>query len=40
MAVDPMLAAAADNPVGQAVVQWGLGFGPVWARLGAAQPAG
>jgi hypothetical protein len=35
MAVDPWLAAAADNPVGQAVVLWGLGFGPVWARLGA-----
>ena len=41
MAVDPALAAAADNPVGQAVVQWGLGFGPVWSRLSAppARPA-
>ena len=38
MAVDPALAAAADNPVGQAVVQWGVGFGPVWARLGAPDP--
>jgi hypothetical protein len=38
MTVDPMLAAAADNPVGQAVVQWGLGIGPVWARLGAPEP--
>jgi len=33
MAVDPALARAADNPLGQAVVLWGLGFGPLWARL-------
>lgn len=35
MAVSPGLAEAADNPVGQAVLLWGLGFGPVWERLGA-----
>ena len=35
MKVDPFLAAAADNPVGQSVVLWGLSFGPLWERLGA-----
>lgn len=33
MAVHPLLARAADNPVGQAVVLWGLSFGPLWQRL-------
>ena len=35
MKVDPYLATAADNPVGQSVVLWGLSFGPLWERLGA-----
>lgn len=34
MAMDPRLAAAADNPVGTAVITWGLGFGPLWDRIG------
>ncbi|MFT5681358.1 MAG: hypothetical protein ACI8RZ_002264 [Myxococcota bacterium] len=33
MKIDPSLEAAADNPVGQGVVLWGLSFGPVWERL-------
>jgi hypothetical protein len=33
MRLDPALAAAADNPVGQGVVLWGMSFGPVWQRL-------
>jgi hypothetical protein len=33
LAVDPHLAEMADNPVGRAVLLWGLGFGPVWDRL-------
>ena len=33
MATDPRLAAVGDNPLGQAVILWGLGFGPTWARL-------
>ena len=34
MRVDPALAAAADNAVGGAVIAWGLGFGPLWAKVG------
>lgn len=33
MVVMPSLAQAADNPVGQAVVHWGLVTGPLWQRL-------
>ncbi|MCB9779806.1 MAG: hypothetical protein H6742_14670 [Alphaproteobacteria bacterium] len=39
MAVHPLLAQAADTPVGDAVVLWGLGFGPLWAEVGAPEPA-
>ena len=35
LALDPELARVADNPVGRSVLLWGLGFGPVWSRLGA-----
>ena len=35
MSLDPSLASAADNPMGQAVLAWGLHFGPLWRRLGA-----
>jgi hypothetical protein len=38
MAVDPSLAAAADNTIGQSVIAWGLGFGPLWARVGPPSP--
>jgi hypothetical protein len=34
MSVDPVLAEAADNAIGASVVSWGLGFGPLWARIG------
>jgi hypothetical protein len=34
MTVDPFLAAAADNAIGQSVIAWGLGFGPLWAKVG------
>ena len=34
LALDPELARVADNPVGRSVLLWGLGFGPVWDRLG------
>jgi len=39
MSVDPRLASAADNPMGQAVLAWGLHFGPLWRRLGAPDGA-
>lgn len=38
MTVDPSLAAAADNAIGQSVIAWGLGFGPLWARVGPPSP--
>ncbi|MCB9797810.1 MAG: hypothetical protein H6741_34455 [Alphaproteobacteria bacterium] len=38
MAVHPGLAAAADNPVGQSVITWGLSFGPLWAEIEARAP--
>ena len=38
MAVHPSLAAAADNPMGQVVLAWGLHFGPLWTRLGPPPP--
>ncbi len=34
MAGMPHLAELADNPVGQGVILWGLGFGPTWEALG------
>jgi hypothetical protein len=34
MALDPRLAEVADNPLGQAVVLWGQGFGPLWVKVG------
>jgi len=37
MAVIPPLAAAADNPVGQSVILWGLHFGPLWDAVGTPQ---
>ena len=37
MAAFPPLAQAADHPLGQAVVAWGLGLGPLWAELGSPE---
>lgn len=37
MSVDPRLAGAADNPMGLAVLAWGLHFGPLWRHLGAPE---
>ena len=36
----PPLRTMADNAVGQAVLVWGLGFGPTWAELGQRAPVG
>ena len=33
LALNAGLAASADNPVGNSVIAWGLGFGPLWERL-------
>lgn len=40
MAVLPPLREVADNPVGQAVVLWGLGFGPTWEAVAERAPRG
>ncbi len=33
LALDPELAAAADNPVGESVLLYAMSFGPLWAQL-------
>ena len=34
MNFEPVLAQAADNPIGQTVVLWGSSFGPLWQAIG------
>lgn len=37
MRVLPALSEAADNPVGQSVILWGVHFGPLWSAIGAPE---